>query len=145
MSCPYVCYCIKVMGTTKTYVGISNNPQRRLKQHNSGRGARYTRGKRDRGNWRPFFHVLGFPDCSRAMRFEMAMKRKRKGSWLQGRCKTLYHLLTNYPELTDGLRLTIKVASKRKFFCKLAGIEKKDLAKLKGDGIHFLFGCTFVA
>jgi len=28
------------------YTGVTKNPERRLKQHNAGKGARYTRGRR---------------------------------------------------------------------------------------------------
>ena len=62
-----------------TYTGITTNPRRRLKEHNAGRGARYTalqqrRPTRLLGVWR-------FPDRGSATRAEVRFKRngaKRK-------------------------------------------------------------------
>jgi putative endonuclease len=58
-----------------TYTGITTDPQRRLEEHNAGRGARYTaqRGRRP-------VRLLGvwcFPDQGSATRAEVRFKQRR--------------------------------------------------------------------
>ena len=58
----------------QTYVGMTNNKERRLKQHNgilSG-GARAT--SRRKGEWKRVLYVSGFPDKITALQFEWAWK-----------------------------------------------------------------------
>jgi putative endonuclease len=64
-----------------TYTGITTDPQRRLEEHNAGRGARYTaqRGRRPAR----LLGVWCFPDQGSATRAELRFKqrhaaRKRK-------------------------------------------------------------------
>jgi putative endonuclease len=57
-----------------TYTGITTDPQRRLKEHNAGRGARYTSQPKRRplrllGVWR-------FPDQASVTRAEIRLKRR---------------------------------------------------------------------
>jgi putative endonuclease len=56
-----------------TYVGWSNDVMRRLKQHNSGKGARTTRGR----SWE-LLHSEWFPTRREAMSREWHLKRDRK-------------------------------------------------------------------
>jgi putative endonuclease len=56
-----------------TYVGWSNDIIRRLKQHNSGKGARTTRGR----EW-VLLHSEWFPTRREAMSREWHLKRDRK-------------------------------------------------------------------
>jgi len=56
-----------------TYVGWSNDVMRRLKQHNSGKGARTTRGRA----W-VLLHSEWFPTRREAMSREWYLKRDRK-------------------------------------------------------------------
>jgi putative endonuclease len=58
-----------------TYTGITTDPQRRLDEHNAGRGARYTAQQKRRpvrllGVWR-------FPDQASATQAEARFKRRR--------------------------------------------------------------------
>ena len=53
------------------YTGIAKDVSTRLNQHNTGRGAKFTR---NRGPWR-IAHVEGPMPHSDAMRREMAIKR----------------------------------------------------------------------
>ena len=137
----YICYCLKSVKGNKTYVGITNNWKRRLRQH-CGKikgGARYTRGRQ----WKGFFHVSGL-NKRQALQLEWAMKHRRKGSWLTGRCKTLWFLLgldrwTKKAPLVDTLKLKIKVSCSKKDFCKLAKIEKSDLEKRVSKKLVFCF------
>ena len=57
----------------RTYVGWTLDVARRLSQHNSGKGARFTRGRR----WR-LVHVEAFETPPDAMRREVALKRDRR-------------------------------------------------------------------
>jgi putative endonuclease len=57
---------------TLTYVGWTHDVMRRLEQHNSGRGARSTRGR----GW-TLLHSEWFPTKSEAMSREGHLKRER--------------------------------------------------------------------
>lgn len=85
---------VSTVNKKKTYVGMTNNPVRRLRQHNGSLkgGARFTRGGRP---WRFIFHVTGLKK-SEALRLEWAMKKKRVSgvSGPLGRIKTLQRLMT---------------------------------------------------
>tara|TARA_B100001564_G_C20186286_1_gene466310 strand:- start:267 stop:512 length:246 start_codon:yes stop_codon:yes gene_type:complete len=58
---------------TKTYVGYSTNYKKRLLKHNSGRGAKSTRGY----NWVIIYKKL-FLIKSKALKFEYQLKKNRK-------------------------------------------------------------------
>ena len=79
----------------QTYVGMPNNKERRLKQHNgvlSG-GARATAGRK--GEWKRVLYVSGFPNKTTALQFEWAWKhfsKKQSGSALTRRIKSLFEL-----------------------------------------------------
>jgi putative endonuclease len=66
----YYCYILKCADGT-FYTGWSTDPVQRLKQHNAGRGARYTRSRR------PVELVFTeeHPTQTAAMRREIAIKR----------------------------------------------------------------------
>jgi putative endonuclease len=53
------------------YTGMTNNPERRLAQHNAGKGARFTRGT---GPWR-IVYLEPAASKSDALRREAAIKR----------------------------------------------------------------------
>jgi len=81
-------------GSQKTYVGVTPDLDRRLKQHNgllSG-GAKATHGRQ----WERICHVAGFPDHTSVLQFEWRWKqisRKLLGSPLERRFKALQELL----------------------------------------------------
>lgn len=66
----YFCYIIECADGSY-YTGWSTNPTRRLKEHNAGRGARYTRARRP---LRLVYTELQ-PDRSAAQRRELRIKR----------------------------------------------------------------------
>lgn len=72
------CYCYILECADGTYyTGWSTDPVRREKQHNQGRGARYTRTRRPVR----LVYVESLPDRANAMRRERtlkAMKREQK-------------------------------------------------------------------
>jgi len=71
----YYCYIVECSDGTY-YTGWSTDPQRRLRQHNNGRGARYTRSHRPVR----LVYVEECTDRSTAMKRERAIKTlKRRG------------------------------------------------------------------
>jgi structure-specific endonuclease subunit SLX1 len=63
-------YFLQSTTSNKTYVGYSNNPFRRLREHNEevvGRGAKRTKGNK----WRIVCVVSGFPTARAALQFEI--------------------------------------------------------------------------
>jgi predicted GIY-YIG superfamily endonuclease len=84
----YICYTIT--NHKRTYVGITNLLQRRLKQHNGilKGGARATRGK---GPWFLSFYVHGFRNKSEALSFEWWMHHKKpRFKYIGSTTKRLY-------------------------------------------------------
>ncbi|UCF62247.1 MAG: GIY-YIG nuclease family protein [Anaerolineaceae bacterium] len=72
----YFCYIIECADGT-LYTGITNDPDRRLREHELGRGARYTRSRRPLH----LAYVEEQPDLKTAMQRERTIKalsRKRK-------------------------------------------------------------------
>uniref|UniRef100_A0A6C0JUX3 GIY-YIG domain-containing protein n=1 Tax=viral metagenome TaxID=1070528 RepID=A0A6C0JUX3_9ZZZZ len=75
MNEPWKCYFLATSdgGSSKTYIGITPDLERRLKQHNglqSG-GAKATSGR----TWERICHVKGFPDHTAALQFEWRWKQ----------------------------------------------------------------------
>ena len=71
----YYVYFIKTLDYCqfKTYVGYTNNLNKRLEKHNSNLGAKSTRGY----NWE-FVYKKKFYSKSRALSFEYKLKKDRK-------------------------------------------------------------------
>ena len=65
----YYCYLLKCADGSY-YTGWSTDPQRRLRQHNRGAGARYTRSRRPVR----LVYVEELPDKSSALKRERAIK-----------------------------------------------------------------------
>jgi predicted GIY-YIG superfamily endonuclease len=89
----WYCYLLVSTDFKRTYIGATNNPQRRLRQHNrqqSG-GAKATAGR----EWIRVLLVSGFPDSRAALQFEWAWKHhsRKYGSGLENRLKGLKTLL----------------------------------------------------
>jgi structure-specific endonuclease subunit SLX1 len=89
------CYLLATTsGPPKTYVGITPDLDRRLKQHNgllSG-GAMATKGR----SWERIGYVKGFPDHRAALQFEWRWKqisRRCVGGPLERRLRALQELL----------------------------------------------------
>ena len=74
MANDYVVYLIQ--NENRTYVGMSNDPMRRLRQHNQEikGGARYTRAAGP--GWHHVLFVEGFDDKISASQFEWAVKHE---------------------------------------------------------------------
>lgn len=136
----YVCYCLKSAPTPKgayrTYVGITNNFTRRIRQHNGEitGGARYTHAYRP---WAPLFRVHGFKTKRDVLRFEWAMKhrrRSRKGASPDAiRCITLEYLLKANPkestsQMISGLhkQLHVEVLLSKDSYTKMLNLKTQD-------------------
>lgn len=72
MSFVYVLGCTDRHGT-RTYVGWTNDIAKRLSRHNTGKGARSTRGRR----WQ-LLYVEYFQSRTEAMRREYFLKKERR-------------------------------------------------------------------
>ena len=71
-------YCVyllisKTKNRLVTYVGYTNNMERRIKLHNTSKGAKYTKGKK----WIIIYKKL-YKSKSLAMKFEYNLKKSRK-------------------------------------------------------------------
>ena len=67
---PFFCYILECDDGT-LYTGWTTDPARRERQHNAGRGARYTRTRRPV----KMIYVEEQPDRTSAMKRELAIKR----------------------------------------------------------------------
>ncbi len=66
----YYVYIIQRLKTEKLYIGHTDNLTRRVEEHNSGRGGKYTR---QNGPWR-LVYSESYPDRSSAVQREMYLK-----------------------------------------------------------------------
>ena len=70
----YSVYMLKSLGKKKiTYVGYTKNLKKRLELHNTGKGAKFTRGK----SWEIIYKKF-FSSKSDAMSFEYKLKKNRR-------------------------------------------------------------------
>ena len=99
---PWFCYMLATCsGPSKTYVGATVDPDRRLRQHNGelAGGARATHGRA----WKRAFLVGGFEDEKAALRFEWRWKyltRQAPGdSFMERRSHALALLLADFPDI----------------------------------------------
>jgi predicted GIY-YIG superfamily endonuclease len=101
---PWMCYCLE-SATGSTYIGVSVDIDRRLRQHNGEikGGARAT----SRGSeWKRVCHVLGFPDSKAALQFEWKWKRvsqKLKGRPIERRIAAVLEMLNQESTTSSSL------------------------------------------
>ena len=70
----YCVYMLKSLGKKKvTYVGYTNNLKERIKRHNTGKGAKFTRGKK----WKLVYYKK-YDSKSIAMKKEYLLKKDYK-------------------------------------------------------------------
>lgn len=70
----WCCYLLMSLDSSKTYIGSSNDVQRRLSNHNRGKGAKYTRGE----TWIPILVIEGFKSKQSCLSFECVWKQVSK-------------------------------------------------------------------
>lgn len=97
---PYLCYMIYSESTRRVYVGISNDFEKRLHNHNHTKaGARFTKRGRP---WRLVMQVCGFADRNSAEKFEWAWQhpartrhlRHARARGLINKCRSLKNWAT---------------------------------------------------
>ena len=71
----YFVYMLVAMKLDKviSYVGYTNNLEKRIDTHNKGKGAKFTRGNK----WRLIYYEI-FSDKSNALKREYSLKKDRK-------------------------------------------------------------------
>jgi len=101
----YVVYLLVNTCNNCTYVGITNNKKRRLRQHNGELvgGAKYTKMKKESGEW-SFYGFIHNLEKKKALSVEKKIhiqsKKTRGGTPLERRLKCINKILENYPELS---------------------------------------------
>ncbi len=114
----YLVYCIvSTTSSNRTYVGITNNWPRRIRQHlgQLSGGAKSTRAHRP---WKPLIHVTGFTK-RQALQLEWAWKHRRIGpSGPKGRIQTLQKLL-RMTRWTERAPLVCEMAPHMEIRCAL--------------------------
>jgi putative endonuclease len=96
----YIVYLIFNTSSNKTYIGMTNNPERRIRQHNGDLvgGARYTTANKGEGEWQYYGYIDNL-DKRMALSIEKKIQiksRKMKGSPLERRIKAIDSILENY-------------------------------------------------
>jgi len=96
----YVVYVLVNTSHNKTYIGITNNTIRRLRQHNGELvgGAKYTTSNKSDGNW-IFYGFIKNLHKRLSLSFEKKIKiksRKMSGSPIEKRLKAIDKVLEEY-------------------------------------------------
>ena len=73
----YLCYLIVSFDSSKTYIGITNDFTKRLRQHNGEikGGAKYTTQGRP---WRLVAHIKGFENHIQVLQFECSLLNQKR-------------------------------------------------------------------
>lgn len=100
----YIIYLITNNENNCTYVGITNNPERRLRQHNSEikGGAKYTSIKKGNGVWEYYGFILGLEKneaLSLEKKIHIHSKKYKGNNPLEKRLNCINSLLKDYNHL----------------------------------------------
>ena len=123
-------YCYLLYSGTKTYIGATVDPNRRLRQHNGELvgGARRTSG----AVWKRALYVGGFPDWTAALQFEWSWKRHGRGKpSVFGKLRGLLTLLQSPRSTRTALPFALWPAPPRLFVEEPIG---PMLGKIEGFG-----------
>ena len=115
----------------KSYIGYTNNIERRLRQHNGEikGGAKYTtRNKNDNNLWEPICIVYGFEDKCEAMKCEWEWKRK---SGYLNRIKYINYIFNNEIKFTskgkDINELNLSVYTSKEYYKYFQNMKLNDI------------------
>jgi len=101
----YTLYLLVNNSNKYTYVGITNNPEKRLRRHNGEitGGAKYTRLNKGNGKWEYYGFILDLEKCE-ALSIEKKIhihSRKTKGTTaLEKRINCINNILKDYKHLS---------------------------------------------
>ena len=110
----YIIYLLINTTNNYTYVGITNNQERRLRQHNGELvgGAKYTKAKKGEGSWKFYGWIKANEESIlekiRSLKLEYRVKylsRKNKGTPIEKRLKAINQILADNEDLTFQLNL----------------------------------------
>ena len=101
----YVVYVLVNTSHNKTYIGITNKPERRIRQHNGELvgGAKYTTSNKAEGEWK-FYGFIRNLDKHTSLSLEKKIKirsRKVSGTPIEKRLKAIGSLLNEYNEINN--------------------------------------------
>lgn len=101
METNYIVYLLINTSNNCTYIGSTNNPIRRLRQHNGELvgGAKYTKNKKCDGEWMYYAQIKNL-DKHLALSIEKKIQKRTKKSWgstpLERRLNCINKLLEEY-------------------------------------------------
>jgi putative endonuclease len=100
----YKVYVLINTSHNKTYIGITNNAVRRIRQHNSELvgGAKYTTANKGTGEWK-YYGFIENLEKGLALSLEKRIKihsRRFSGTPIERRVKAINKLLVDYPDLS---------------------------------------------
>jgi len=112
MDLNYRVYILVNTENNKTYIGITNNHIRRLRQHNGELvgGAKYTKINKNNGEWKFYGFILNL-NKRQALSIERKIKirsRKMSGTPIEKRIKAINNILNELNEL-HNLKLELIV------------------------------------
>ncbi len=101
----YVVYVLTNTAHNKTYIGITNKPERRIRQHNGELvgGAKYTTSNKADGQW-VFYGFIKNLDKKTALSLEKKIKirsKKVSGTPIEKRTKAIGSLLYEYNQINQ--------------------------------------------
>ena len=100
----YILYLLVNNSNNCTYVGITNNPEQRLRKHNQEikGGAKYTKMKKGSGTWEYYGFILGL-EKNESLSIEKQIHLKSRKTYgtnpLDKRLNCIENILKNYPHL----------------------------------------------
>ena len=103
----YIIYLLYNTKNNNTYIGITNNKERRIRQHNGELvgGAKYTHAKKDDGEWIYYGWIQSNTILikNRALSLEKKIKnasKNMKGMPIEKRISAIYQILADNNDLT---------------------------------------------